>query len=243
MGTRPVRPALPRAGDPAPRREPGRHLRPGRAQQRARHHGGEAQDGRADTRSLSPRWAIELLWGEQWRGAGIVRYALPWPGLIRLDVLRDDIEPSEARIVIAEALRNLAQVLSGKLAEADRLSRHGAERQPGRRTTSRAPALFELLAGFGPLRVAQIETLLGATRLGVRSMLVALDAIGVLERSTIAGVRLYAVSHARPSLPEGPESAEESAFSSEAIGDFNASMAQIERLLTRRGADRDDAED
>lgn len=29
----------------------------------------------------SPRWALEMLWGERWRAAGLVTHALPFPGL------------------------------------------------------------------------------------------------------------------------------------------------------------------
>jgi hypothetical protein len=170
-----------------------------------------------------------------------MRDALPWPGLIRLDGL--GVEPLEARIMVAETLRERAQVLSGKLAEANRLERRLMERQPGRRTTSRAPSLFELLAGFGPLRGAQIETLLGATRLGVRSMLAALDDMGVLERCTIAGVRLYAVSDARPSFEQAPARSDVFSFSAEAITDFDASMAHIEQLLARTGGNLDQTEE
>jgi hypothetical protein len=194
-------------------------------------------------RAPSPRWAIELLWGEHWRSAGTVRHALPWPGLIRLDALHDDIAPDDARIGVGAALRDRAQAMSTLLTEAASLSRVIEDRRPDQRSTSRAPALFELLAGFGPLRGAQIEALLSATRLGVRSMLAALDAMGALERSTISGVRLYAVSPPRQAIADGSQASDGFAFSTEALGDYNASMAHIEALLARSGTDRDDAEE
>lgn len=40
------------------------------------------------------------------------------------------------------------------------------------------------------MRSAQLEVLLGVTRLGLRTMLNALDAIGLLKRRTLAGVRI-----------------------------------------------------
>jgi hypothetical protein len=191
----------------------------------------------------SPRWAIELLWGEQWRSAGILRYALPWPGLIRLDALQGDLEPGEARIIIATALRDGAQVLSGQLADADHLAQRSADRSPGRRSTSRAPALFELLAGFGALRSAQIETLLGASRLGVRTMLAALDALSVLECRTIAGVRLYALRPAPEPEPTPADALAPLAFSSAAVADFNAAMANADDVLARLGVDIDEGDE
>ena len=185
-----------------------------------------------------------MLWGEHWRAAGTLRCALPFPGLIRLDTVRVEIDPAERRIVVATSLRDLAHAMFIKLAEADRLSRRIEDLRPGRRTTSRAPAVFELLAGFGPLRSSQIETLLGVTRLGVRGMLAALSDIGVLERSSLAGVRLYAISNRDPTPPMTSDPAEVFAFSHAAIDEYKASMADIDALLVRSGADlEEDAED
>ena len=194
--------------------------------------------------SPSPRWAIELLFGEHWRAAGIVRFALPWPGLIRLDALRhDNDDPAAAPIIRAATLRDLAQALFGKLAHAAKVTARIAGPMPGRRATSRAPALFELLAGFGPLRSAQLESLLGATRLGVRSMLDTLDVMGVLEGTKVGGALLYSVSRAdRPVyILSGPTDG--FAFSSDALSEFDASMDNIEQLLARSGTDLADAEE
>ncbi len=186
--------------------------------------------------SPSPRWAIELLLGEHWRAAGLVRLALPWPGLIRLDALRHDPDdPDAAPILRAAALRGSAQALFDKLAHAASITARIANHLPGQRTTSRAPALFELLAGFGPLRSAQLECLLGATRLGVRSMLTALDGMGVHGRTTIAGTLLYSVSRGDPPAYAPSEPADGLAFSSKALAEYNASMDDIDRLLARTG--------
>ena len=173
-----------------------------------------------------------------------MRVALPWPGLIRLDALRHDPEdPDAAPIVRAAALRDLAQAMFDKLADAAKVSARIAGPMPGRRATSRVPALFELLVGFGALRSAQLETLLGATRLGVRSMLDTLGDMGVLERTKVAGALLYSVSRAdRPVyILSGPTDG--FAFSSDALSEFDASMDNIEQLLARSGTDLDDAEE
>ncbi|MBV1691835.1 hypothetical protein KRR38_31905 [Novosphingobium sp. G106] len=191
----------------------------------------------------SPRWALEMLWGEHWRAAGLLAHALPFPGLIRLDASPDAAGPGEARIIVAGALREVAQSLGGSLVKAGQLSRRIDDLQPGRRRTSRAPALLELLAGFGPLRSAQIETLLGATRLGVRTMLAALGDIGVLERTTLAGVCLYSVNLSAHPAPDVSEPAAGFAFSSAALGEYDAAMAGIEALLNRSGVPLADAEE
>lgn len=191
---------------------------------------------------LCPRWALEMVWGEHWRAAGLVTHALPFPGLIRLDALRSDVEPDDRAEIIASSLRDTTQALFDSLNEANQLASRLADIQPGARRSSRAPALLELLVGFGPLRSSQLETLLGASRLGVRSMLAALGRVGVLERSTIAGVRLYAVNlDARPAIEPG-EPATSSAFSSAALDEYNAAMGGIEALLARHGVELDDAD-
>ena len=196
----------------------------------------------------SPRWALEMLWGEHWRAAELVTHALPFPGLVRLDALRADsatgeIGPGDLRIILATALRDVAQDLRNHIAEADQLARRLEDLRPGRRSSSRAPALLELLAGFGPMRSAQLETLLGATRLGVRAMLTALGDIGVLERTTLAGVHLFSVDlGARPTTSDRGESPANFGFTSAALNEYNASMADIDALLARRGVSLDDAD-
>lgn len=190
----------------------------------------------------SPRWAIEMLWGEHWRATRLLAHALPFPGLIRLDALRAETEPDNGPIFLSEALCDVAQRLNESLVEADQLARRIADLQPGQRRSSRAPALLELLAGFGPLRSAQIEALLGATRLGVRSMLDSLAKLGVLERRTLAGVHLYAANlDVRPVI-ERDEPAVRSTFSSAALDEYNAAMGDLEALLARHGVDLDEAD-
>lgn len=192
----------------------------------------------------SPRWALEMLWGEHWHSAGLVAHALPFPGLIRLDALRTDKpshpwEPDEAPTILATALRDVAQDLWCNVTEADQLTRRLKECQPGKRRSSRAPVLLELLAGFGPLRSAQLEALLGATRIGVRTMLDALDKIGVLERATLAGVHLYTVNLEARVAVDANDLAVNSTFSSAALGEYEAAMADINALLARSGASFD----
>lgn len=190
----------------------------------------------------SPRWALEMLWGEHWRAAGLMAHALPFPGLLRTDTPSHPWEPDEAPTILATALRDVAQGLCSNLSAADQLARRLEDSQPGKRRSSRAPALLELLAGFGPLRSAQLEALLGATRIGVRTMLDALDRIGMLERTTIAGVHLYAVNLEARVAEDANDLAVSSTFSSAALGEYEAAMADIDALLARSGVSLDEAD-
>ncbi|KMS51177.1 hypothetical protein V474_04875 [Novosphingobium barchaimii LL02] len=179
----------------------------------------------------SPRWAIEMQYGEWLRSAGTLRCALPFTGLIRMDVLAAD-DPGTARTSRADALHTVASNMFQQLGEATRLALECSERLSGQRTTSRAPALFELLGGFGPLRSAQIESALGATRIGVRGMVAILEDRGMIAHSTIAGSHLHALA---ASGSTGPDKDIASAFTVKALDDFEASLAHIDELLAGSG--------
>lgn len=192
----------------------------------------------------SPRWALELLWGEHWRNTGHVVQALPFPDLIRLDALRAEMTwDSDAfestPTILARTLCDCAQGLSSCLTAVDRLARRLADCQVGQRRSSRAPALLEVLTGFGPMRSAQLETLLGVTRLGLRTMLGALDAAGLLIRTTLAGVHLYAVNLEIRATDDGDDLAALPPFSSATLDEYDAAMTQIDALLARSSVNLD----
>lgn len=199
-------------------------------------------------RAPSPRWAIEMLWGEHWHAAGLMAHALPFPGLIRLDALTasarsDPGDPDDTPVILATALRDAALSLSNSLSEADQLARRLADCQPGKRRTSRTPALLELLSGFGPLRSTQLEALLGVTRPGLRTMLAALNEVGMLERTTLAGVHLYAVNLEARVADGADELTASSTFSSATLGEYEAAMANIEALLARSSVGPSDSDE
>lgn len=183
----------------------------------------------------SPRWALELLAGEALRSQQGMRPALPMPDLIRLDAIGDDTLAADRR---AEALAKTATGLATDLRACSDTWARVAKPMPGRRGTSRAPLLYALLAGFGALRSRQIEAMLGASRIGVRGMLASLDEMGLLTRITIAGSHLHAVPDGLRSalsqidpeetIPEAPGT-----FSAAALSDYEASMAEMDRLLER----------
>ncbi|HUD29264.1 MAG TPA: hypothetical protein VMQ93_10360 [Novosphingobium sp.] len=186
----------------------------------------------------SPRWAIELAFADCLQVAGWLRTALPLIGLLRPDALRPT-----AAIARADALREAMERLHKNLGEATSLAQRSHLRAPGRRKTSRAPELFELLAGFGPMRSAQMETVLGVTRLGIRGILAALDGEGLIERRTIAGSHLYAVTPGRIGDRAASERLGEGAFSTDALDEFGSSMARLDDLLARHSAQTDGAEE
>lgn len=195
----------------------------------------------------SPRWAIELVYGEHLHATGLLAAALPWPGLVRLDALGDAFgdgdNPGLARIIRARALNDIAVDLVVRLRRASESAKRIAEHLAGLRRSSRAPALAELLTGFGAMRSRQIEAALGVTRLGVRGMLTALHDAGLVTRTSVLGSWLTSSARLDPGPPARVEPTESPAFSHEALADYDAANANIDRLLARMGADPDVHED
>ena len=194
-------------------------------------------------RPPSPRWAIECAFAAHLQAAGGLGAVLPLNGLIRLDTVRAadvDENPAHAAVVQAEALRGALNHLNGLLVEARDIRRDLANRYSGKRANSRAQQLYGLLSGFGPLRSAQIEAVLGATRLGVRTMLSALSDEGDLAIETLAGVKLYSVMRTRVPVALAPLADEPGRFSSEALEDYDAALAKIDALLSRYDDRSDD---
>lgn len=183
----------------------------------------------------APLWAVELLVGERFRAEGALPCFLPLPGLILRRTMEHPLD-AEARRALADTLRSTTETIRALLQRALALADYLGANMPARRGTSRAPAVFELLAGFGPLRSAQIETVLGATRLGVRKMLASLATANVLSRVTISGGHLYDAGMADVPTPVAPGDANP-ALSRPAIDEYEASLAAIDRLLARGNPD------
>jgi hypothetical protein len=186
----------------------------------------------------SPRWAIELVFGTYLRNAGVLHAALPMPGLIRLDAVpcAGGKAPEAAAVIQAQALRDCIGHLISAVEEALRVRSNMAERYADKRLNSRAPQLFALLAGYGPLRSSQLERLLGATRAGVQTMLRALARANDLSVETISGVKLYSLQRDQAVGQGDPIGENISAFSKGAVAEYDASLARIDQLLARQNA-------
>ena len=164
-------------------------------------------------------------------GAVSEEESLYWQGRMReADV---DDNPAHAAIAQAEALRAVLDHLGRVVAEARDTRKHLADRYSTKRANSRARQLYGLVSGFGPLRSSQIEAVLGATRLGVRTMLAALSQAGDLAVETLSGVKLYSVTRTRAPIAPSARTDEPGHFSSEAIEDYDAALAKIDALLAR----------
>lgn len=177
-------------------------------------------------------WPIELHAGSYFRAQGWLSPALPLIGLIRPDAMTAT-DPLTGEALGAESLHRIVLRLQDMFEAAIRHSRRSEQQRVGRRSTSRAPALLDLLAGFGPMRSTQIENVLGATRIGVRGMIATLEADQQIHRVTIAGSHLYSAASVARSAVREASLPDQQSFSNQALDDFDTAMARLDGLLTR----------
>lgn len=172
----------------------------------------------------APLWALDMLFGEPLRRQGILSLAVPMPMLLLAN------SNPHSRL---QALADVSESLLMGLQAARQRQRHFRTIFIGR-STSRAPALFAMLAGFGPLRSTQIERLMGASRLGVRSMIASLSHAELIGQTRVGGGILFNAAPARLDYVAPPVAQSETNFSSAAIDEYEASMVAIDRLLTKK---------
>lgn len=189
----------------------------------------------------APLWALDFVAGNLLAQTGALRPALPLPGLIRAEALRGDLEQEERTLARAtafcEAAQDLRELCEAALAIETRLARLSAQE----RTSSRAPECAAWLATSGSMRSSQLETLLGATRLGVRGIVAKLEKAGLLTLETVAGVKLYGLAKATGALSPAFTPAKEASrsrikISAETLAEYDAAMNEIDALLARTGA-------
>lgn len=102
------------------------------------------------------------------------------------------------------------------------------------RSNSRAPLLYTLLAGFGPLRPGQIERALHLSKNGARELVKSLKTAGLAEIERHRGQVLIRASLAGGTGRETDPGVDLSpVLSAESLAEFDDAMAAIDRLLAR----------
>lgn len=181
-----------------------------------------------------PLWALDLGIGPLIVRSNPGSPPLPLPGAVRAEALRPELWPRERAIVVAEAAGKTAQRVSEQLDAAYTRVQDMQAAISHLRSTSRAPYLYRLLAGFGPLRPLQIEQALGVSKNGVRDLVAALVKAGLAETTTH---RHQAVVRALPP-PRAHivPAAEEEAAADSPYAEHDSIMAEIDGLLARANA-------
>lgn len=194
-------------------------------------------------RPAMPLWALDLVAGPLIARSNPGFPPLPLPGTVRAEALRPELWPRERAILVAQAAEKAAQRASEQLDAAYARVQAMQAAISSLRSTSRAPLLYRLLAGFGPLRPLQIEQALAVSKNGARDLVAALVKAGLAESTAH---RHQAVVRALPpprthSVP----AVEDKSIADSPYAEHDAIMAEIEGLLARSHAScrGDDLED
>lgn len=184
-----------------------------------------------------PLWALDFVAGPTMARSHPGTRPLPLPGAVRAEALRPELWPRERAILIADAAGTAALRLSTLFDTAHATAQTMTAAVANLRSTSRAPMLYRILSGFGPLRPIQIEQALHISKNGVRDCVAALVKAGLAQTTAH---RHQAVVRATPPL-HAPDHESASPDESEAIADtkfaeFDAAMVDIDRLLARSNA-------
>ncbi len=191
----------------------------------------------APPRARPPLWAIDLAAGQALSAATPGMVPLPCPGALRAEALAPWLWPRERDILVADALTACADRLAKLVEQARTRHSHMTRALAALRSNSRAPLLYTLLAGFGPLRPGQIERALHLSKNGVRELVKSLKSASLADIERHRGQILIRASLADGKASEsGPGPGPSPVLSAESLAEFDAAMAAIDRLLARSNA-------
>ena len=130
----------------------------------------------------SQGWALGLFVGEMFVDLAMMRRPVPFAGVIVPQALRGDCDP-EARVLrLASDIGQGAHELLGDFEAARRLVSRAEAGLVDARSTSRAPAVFALIAGLGLVARGQVCDGFSMTAAGVDGVLAKLLAAGLIVR-------------------------------------------------------------
>lgn len=184
--------------------------------------------------TATPLWALDLFTGTLISPGNQGSRPLPCPGAVRAEALKPHWWPRERAIIVADAAQTIAQRLTIMLDTAYRTVQDMRSAASRLRSTSRAPALYRMLSGFGPLRPIQIETALDVSKNGVRDLVAALVKAGLAEMTahrSQAVIRAVPPPHynTQPVVPLD----DAAGITDSKFAEFDAAMADIDSLLAR----------
>jgi hypothetical protein len=130
----------------------------------------------------SQGWALGLVVGEIFVDLGMMRRPLPFAGAIAAQVLRIDCELEVGLLRLASDIGQGAHELLGELETARRLVSRAEAALVDARSTSRAPAVFALVAGLGLVTRGEVCDGFKMTAAGADGVLAKLLSAGLIAR-------------------------------------------------------------
>jgi hypothetical protein len=178
----------------------------------------------------SQGWALGLVVGEMFVNLGMMRRPVPFAGAVAPQVLREDCDPDVRLLRLASDVGQGAHDLLRDLEAARRLVSRADVALIDARSTSRAPAVFALIAGLGLVTRGEVCDGFKMTAAGADGVLAKLLAAGLIVRrpGRAGGFRVAAVSgdafgsSASPAIDPRVASG---------VEELDAAMADLDRLL------------
>jgi hypothetical protein len=180
----------------------------------------------------SQGWALGLVVGEMFVDLAMMRRPVPMAGIIAPQVLRSDCDLDVRLLRLATDIGQAAYDLFGDLEAARRLVSRAEAALVDARSTSRAPAVFALIAGLVLVTRGQICDGFKMTAAGADGVLAKLLAAGLIARlpgragrfciatTTYAAVRSRAEENIDSPATRGVE-------------ELDSAMADLDRLLAK----------
>ncbi len=178
----------------------------------------------------SQGWALGLVVGEMFVGLGMMRRPLPLAGVIMPQVLRGDCDPEIRLLRLATDIGQSAQELLGDLEAARRIVSRADAVLVDARSTSRAPAVFALIAGLGLVTRGEVCDGFKMTAAGADGVLAKLLAAGLIARRPARAGGFCVAAVAGDALGSSDSPATDSGVAS-GVEELDAAMADIDRLL------------
>lgn len=189
-----------------------------------------------------PLWLLDLVAGAVVAPDNPGSRPLPLPGAVRAEALKPHWWPRERAILVADTARVAAQKLTVLVDAAFHAVANMEQLTTRLRSTSRAPVLFRLLSGFGPLRPIQIEKATALSKNGVRELVATLIKAGLTEMSSHHHQAIVCAipPQGRSTHVSAPED-EPGPLADDKFAEFDAAMADIDRLLSRSNGSNEKA--
>jgi hypothetical protein len=178
----------------------------------------------------TPLWAVDAALGRVLSASGTWVHALPCPGAVTAEALQPHLWPGERAILVARSLQASVMRLSDLIADARRHAGLMREQLKHLRSSARAPQVWILLAAFAPLGLDQMTAAFGVSRRGTYAIGDALVAAGLARRERVKGKVLLVADEPR-SVGLSLSLGQASARPDQALAEFDAAMADIDRLL------------
>ncbi len=179
----------------------------------------------------TPLWAVDAALGRVLSASGTWVHAIPCPGAVTAEALQPQLWPGERALL---AVRSLHLSITRICALVDQARRRAAivGGQLGHlRSSARAPQVWIFLAAFAPLGLDQMVSAFGVSRRGTYAIGDALAATGLARRASIKG-KVLLVAEERRHVPGEIPQDQGSPLPHPALAEFDAAMAEIDRLLS-----------